>query len=279
MSGSPERITSPGNELVRRARALRQRKAREEQGALLVEGIRPVWQALDHHATVEVIFLAPDLLNSDAARAATARAADQGVRVVEVSSAVFGRLADHEHPSGLAAIVRAPRHSLADLAVPPTGVLIALHEVGNPGNLGTILRTLDAISGTALITIGDSTDPHHPTAVKASMGTVFSVPTVHFDRAGELLAWACGRGITVIGATERAARTHWEQPPIPPCLLLLGHEGRGLPPDVLAACDQQVRIPMAGTAGSLNLAVAAGILLYEARRARWVKGVASEEGN
>ncbi|HXT38000.1 MAG TPA: RNA methyltransferase [Chloroflexota bacterium] len=276
MSGSPERITSPGNELVRRARALRQRKAREDQGALLVEGIRPVWQALDHHAAVEVIFLAPDLLSSDAARTAAARAAAGGIRVVEVSGAVFGRLAEHEHPSGLAAIVRAPRHVLADVVVPPTGVLIALHEVGNPGNLGTILRTLDAIGGTALITIGESTDPHHPTAVKASMGTLFSVPTLHLDRAGDLLAWARARGITVIGASERAARTHWEQPPIPPCLLFLGHEGRGLPPEVLDACDQQVRIPMAGTAGSLNLAVAAGILLYETRRVQWVKGAACE---
>ncbi|MGH2410280.1 MAG: TrmH family RNA methyltransferase, partial [Chloroflexota bacterium] len=158
---------------------------------------------------------------------------------------------------------------LTDLIVPPTGVLIALHEVGNPGNLGTILRTLDAIDGTAMITIGESTDPYHPSAVKASMGTLFRIPMVHLDRADELMAWAQARGITVIGASERAARSHWEQPPIPPCLLLLGHEGRGLPPDLLAACGQQVRIPMAGTAGSLNLAVAAGILLYEARRARW----------
>ncbi|MGH2411260.1 MAG: RNA methyltransferase substrate-binding domain-containing protein, partial [Chloroflexota bacterium] len=109
MSGPPERITSPGNELVRRARALRQRKAREDQGAFLVEGIRPVWQALDHHAAVEILFLSPELLSSDAARAAAARAALDGVRVVEVSEAVFGRLAEREHPSGLAAIVRAPR--------------------------------------------------------------------------------------------------------------------------------------------------------------------------
>lgn len=254
---------------MRRARALRQRKAREEQGVLLVEGIRPVWQALDHRAAIEVLFLAPELLSSDAARTATARAAAEGVRVVEVSGAVFGRLAEREHPSGLAAIVRAPRHSLAELVVPSTGVMVALHEVGNPGNLGTILRTLDAIGGSGLIVIGQSTDPYHPSAVKASMGTLFSLPVVRLENTGGLLTWAQERGITIIGASERAARTHWEQPPIPPCLLLLGSEGRGLPPDILEACDQQVRIPMAGTAGSLNLAVAAGVLLYETRRAQW----------
>ena len=254
---------------MRRARALKQRKAREEQGALLVEGIRPVWQALDHRAAINMIFVAPDLLASEAARAAIARAEAEGITVVEVSGEVFDRMAEREHPSGLAAIVRAPTRALADLIVPPTGVFVALHEVSNPGNLGTILRTLDAIGGSGLLTIGEATDPFHPNAVKASMGTVFSVPIIHVARADEALAWARAVGVTVIGASERAARTHWEQTPRLPCLLLLGNEGRGLPPDLLEGCDQHVRIPMAGTAGSLNLAVAAGILLYETRRTQW----------
>ena len=265
----PDRITSHANDLARRARSLAQRGARDEQGVFLVEGIRAVWQALDHHADIEVMLTAPELLTSDAARAAVERVEFSGIRLVQCSARVFERFTDREHPSGLAAIVRATATPLAGLKVTGDSLFVGLYEIGNPGNLGTILRTLDAVGGAGLITIGDSTDPYHPTAVKAGMGTIFTVPIVRLAEADQALNWARSQGVTVIGTSERADHAHWDIPPPLPSMILLGSEGRGLPPELLRACDKQVRIPMEGTAGSLNLAVAAGIMLYETRRGQW----------
>ena len=235
----------------------------------MVEGIRAVWQALDHEADIEVVLTAPELLTSEAARAAVEGARSSGIRVVQCSARVFERFADREHPSGLAAIVRSMSPPLDSLKVAGDSLFVGVHEVGNPGNLGTILRTLDAVGGAGLVTIGDSTDPYHPTAVKASMGTIFSLPIVRLAHADQALDWAKSRKVTVIGTSEHADHAHWDVPPPLPCMILLGSEGRGLPPELLRACDAQVRIPMEGTAGSLNLAVAAGIMLYEARRKQW----------
>ncbi len=265
----PERITSHGNDLARRARSLAQRSARDEHGVFLVEGIRAVWQALDHRADIEVILTAPELLTSDAARSALERAEAVGVRVVPCSARVFERFTDREHPSGIAAIVRAAPTPLENLGIANGSLFVGLYEVGNPGNLGTILRALDAVGGAGLITIGAATDPYHPTAVKASMGTIFSMPIVRLARAEQALDWARTRTVSVIGTSEYAEHTHWEAPLPLPCMILLGNEGRGLPPELLDACDYQVRIPMEGTAGSLNLAIAAGVLFYEARRKQW----------
>jgi RNA methyltransferase, TrmH family len=264
-----ERITSHGNDLARRARSLVQRGARDRHGVFLVEGIRAVWQALDHHSDIEVIFTAPELLSSDAARTAVERAEVAGIRVIPCSARVFERFTDREHPSGLAAIVRAVPMPLENLTLAKNSLVVALYEVGNPGNLGTILRTLDAVGGGGLITIGDATDPYHPTAVKASMGTIFSMPIVRLAHAEQALDWARSRKVTVIGTSEQGEHTHWEVPLPLPAMILLGSEGRGLPPELLLTCDYRVRIPMEGSAGSLNLAIAAGILLYEARRAQW----------
>jgi TrmH family RNA methyltransferase len=248
---------------------LSQRGARDQHGVFLVEGIRAVWQALDHQADIEVILTAPELLTSDTARTAVERAEAAGIRVISFSARVFERFTDREHPSGLAAIVRAAPVPLENLTVAKDSLVVALYEVGNPGNLGTILRTLDAVGGAGLITIGDATDPYHPTAVKASMGTIFSMPIVLLARAEQAFDWARSRKVTVIGTSEHAEHTHWEAPLPLPAMILLGNEGRGLPPEVLHACDYRVRIPMEGSAGSLNLAMAAGILLYEARRTQW----------
>ena len=265
----PETITSAANPLIRRMRALlSQRKQRQAEGAFVVEGIRAVWQALESEAEVEVLVVAPDLLRSDAARELLAHRRSAGLRTIEVGNAVFGGLTEREHPSGLAAIVRMPGRRLADLQVGAQALFVALHEAGNPGNLGTILRTIDAVGGDGLIVIGDSTDPYHPTSVKASMGALFTVPLVRAHTMDEVLAWCRSTGIGVVTTSAGARQSHWEARYPRPGLLLMGSEGEGLAREMLARGDLAVRIPMGGSADSLNLAVATGILLYEAKRPR-----------
>jgi RNA methyltransferase, TrmH family len=259
-------ITSTANPLIKRVRALAQRKYRRAEGAFVVEGIRPVWQAVESAAGVETLLLAPELLASEPARELVERQRASGTRVVHVSRGVFESFAEREHPSGLAAIVRIARRRLDDLVVAPRSLFVALHEAGNPGNLGTILRTMDAVGASGLITIGDATDPYHPTAVKASMGALFTVPLVQVAGIDEVLAWCHGHGIGVVATSSQAAQSHWSVAYPQSCLLLFGSEGEGLSPGLLAQGDLAVHIPMTGQVDSLNLAVAAGILLYEVRR-------------
>ena len=262
-------ITSAANPLIKRMRALLgQRKHRQAEGAFVVEGIRAVWQALESEADVEVLVVAPDLLRSDAARELLAHRQREGLRTVEVSGVVFSGITEREHPSGLAAIVRMPKRGLGELRVGAEALFVGLHEAGNPGNLGTILRTIDAAGGDGLIVIGDATDPYHPTSVKASMGALFTVPLVRVGTVTEVLAWCQSGGVGVVTTSAQATHTHWQTQFPRPALLLMGSEGEGLAPEVLGRGDLAVRIPMGGSGDSLNLAVATGILLYEAQRPR-----------
>jgi TrmH family RNA methyltransferase len=262
----PDPISSPANPLLKRIRRLRARKHREAERALFVEGIAPVWQAADSGAAIEVAVVAPDLLTSDAARELVRSLPARGVRVVDVTADAFASVADRDHPSGLGAIVQAPVRSFDDLELGEAPLVVALHEVGNPGNLGTIVRTADAAGAAAVVVSGASVDPWHPAAVKASMGTIFSTPLV-VAGLDELTGWARAHGLSVVATSARGDTVHWDADFPARCLLLFGSEGSGLPSEVTAAADQTVRIPQAGAATSLNLAVAAGILVYEVVRA------------
>jgi TrmH family RNA methyltransferase len=236
-----------------------------------VQGIQPVWQAVEAGAGVEVLILAPDLLRHDGAAAMVAAQEAAGVRVARMSGELFGRIADRDRPSGLAAIVRSAPVALEDLAAGSGSLFAALQSPGNPGNVGTIIRTASAAGCAGLILIGPSADHYDPAAVKASMGAIFTVPVATVASAAEFLEWAHQGGVAVAAATARGSVSCWEADLPLPLAVLLGSEGTGLPDDLLAAADLRVAIPMTGTAESLNLAVAAGVLLYEVRRRVWTE--------
>ena len=259
-------ITSTSNPLVKRVRALARRKEREHQGAFFLEGIAAVWQALDAGARVETLVVAPELLTSADASARVERAVADGVAVAEVTREVYESVSDRDNPSGLGAIVAVTERRLADVPLGPDAVVVAVEDIGNPGNLGTIVRTADGAGAAAVVVIGDATDPHHPSAVRASMGTLFSVPVCRAETTAAVLEWARANDLTVITTSARARTSYADASYELPALLLLGSEGAGLSPEVLGEGDVQVKIEMAGVATSLNVAVAAGILLYEIRR-------------
>jgi RNA methyltransferase, TrmH family len=260
-----ELISSAANPLIKRIRLLADRQHRRREGAFVVRGVQPVWQAVEASADIEVLIAAPELLRDPAAAMVAAQEA-RGVKVARLTGELFGRIADRDGPAGLAAIVRKRTGGLAGLSVLPDAVFVALHEVANPGNLGTIIRTADAVAAAGVILVGQSADPFDPVAVKASMGAVFSVPVVTEAAPAEFLRWCSDRGIAVAATSGSAALSLWDITLPRPVAVLFGSEGSGLPSELLAAGDLQLRIPMTGSAESLNLAVAAGILLYEAWR-------------
>lgn len=265
-------ITSAANPLIKRVRSLADRKHRRRERAFVVQGIQPVWQAVEAGADVEVLLVAPDLLRHPGAADMVAAQESAGLRVARLSADLFARIADRDGPAGLAAIVAMPSPSLDTLPVGRASLYAVLHSPGNPGNVGTIIRTASATGAEAVILTGPSADPFDPAAVKASMGALFTTPVVVVQSTADFLDWAHRCGVRVVATSARASQTCWDADLQAPLAVLLGSEGEGLPPDLLAAADLRVAIPMTGTAESLNLAVAAGVMLYEVRRRTGVPG-------
>lgn len=261
-----EPITSLANPLIKQARALRQKKARDESGLFLVEGLSHVGSAVEAGWQVETILYAPERLRSEFGLELVEKLQSSGVRCQPVSATVFESFAEKENPQGLAALVKQRRPGLADMLrvaqrahLPLFAALVAAQD---PGNIGTILRTLDAVGGAGLFLLDGGADPFQPSCVRASMGTLFNVPFVQTGFE-EFTTWAGLNDVRLVGTSARAAQDYrLFKLDSRPTIILLGSEQKGLNEMQLAACAALVSLPMRGKVSSLNLAVAAGVLLY-----------------
>lgn len=259
-------ITSFSNPLVKRIKQLRQKKQRQVEGVFFAEGLRVVLSALEHGAPVETLIVAPELLKSEAAWLAVERHEQKGGMVVQVAAAIFQSLSERDNPTGLGALLTIPHTRLEQLIIQPYSIFVLLDRISDPGNLGTVLRSIDAAGAAGLILTGESTDPYHPTAIKASMGSLFSVPLVQLSNFDPVWVWAKANQVYTIATSAKAQQVYWDAPYQFPSLLLMGNEQMGLEKGVLDAAALRVTIPMHGTASSLNLGVATSLLLYELRR-------------
>jgi RNA methyltransferase, TrmH family len=255
-------ITSTSNERIKQVRRMQERKGRLESGCFYLEGLRIVGEAFEVGAQLEELVVAEELLRSDYGRSLVERFRSQGGDVLFVSRDVFERLAQKEGPQGIAAIVRQRWTLLGDVKVISGRPWVALDSVADPGNLGTILRTNDAIGGQGVILLDQSTDPYDPAAVRASMGALFDQQVARCSLE-EFAAWKQSTGVAVIG-TSGAAEIDYHEFTYPDRLvLLMGSERQGLQGRHLEICDRLVRIPMIGKSDSLNLAVATAVTLFE----------------
>ncbi len=262
-----ELISSAGNQLVKRMRRLGQRKHRRAEDACVVEGIQPVRQAHEAGWRIDTLVVAPELLRAESAQAFVADAEESGTPVARLTGELFTRLSGRDGPTGLAAIVETSVRP----EVPTAGATqtwVAVERLGNPGNLGTILRTADATGAAGVILVGPTADPWDPATIKASMGAVFAVPIVTLDDLTALRDWAEGRDAQLVTTAARAEHSLWQVTFADRVVLLLGSEQEGLDNRTLGGGDLSVSIPMTGTAESLNLAQAATVLLYEVWRQR-----------
>lgn len=262
----PPAITSPANPAIKAVRALRRRAEREASGQFWVEGIRLVTEAVDL-APIETLIVAPDLLTSGFARETVERVRRNAVPVLEVTPQVFASISERAGPQGIGAVVRQNPRALPEVESSSGLCWIVLDRVADPGNLGAIVRTADAVGASGIILVGETTDPYDPAAVRASMGAVLSVALVRAAE-DETIAWLGRHGVRTVGTSDRGAVDYRRARYEPPLALLMGSEREGLSPGLQAACRQVVRIPMVGRSDSLNLAVATGVLLYEVVRQR-----------
>jgi TrmH family RNA methyltransferase len=251
-------ITSISNERIKNIRKLRQRKYREETGSFFIEGSRIVIEALQQKAEVHELLYTPNYLESEIGKQVLALAEKEKINYLELSGEVFQTISQKENPQGIGAVVRQRWNELSN----PSGVWVGLSEIADPGNLGTIIRTCDATGAKGVILIGNCTDPYDPTALRASMGGIFTKELVKIEE-DKFIHWVTESKIAVIGTSD-AAECDYRTCRYPMnMILLMGSEREGLSEGLQQICRETVSMPMKGSCDSLNLAVATGVMLYE----------------
>ncbi len=267
MTSPPPAISSLTNPLVKGAVRLRDRRERDRTGLTIVDGPRELLQALDHGISVAEAFLCDELITTAEAKEAARRLRIAKASTTHVSPNVMAKIAFGDRTDGVVALIRMPNTSLALLSPPPLPLIVVVEAIEKPGNLGAILRTSDGAGADAVIAADPLTDIFNPNAIRASLGTIFSVPLATATTAATL-ARLGANGIRPIAARVEATQLYSEVDLRGPIAIVLGSEAGGLSDAWDEAHADHVAIPMLGAADSLNVSAAAAILLYEARRQR-----------
>ena len=265
--GRVKEVSSVSNPIVKDIRLLAQKKHRDETGLFLAEGLKLVGDALDAGWEIRTLVIARAAIGHEFLEKTAARTIALGGDVLEANAKVLEAITRRDNPQNAVGIFRKRLVPMARLALTqPEDVVIALDRVRDPGNLGTVLRTADAAGAKGVVVIGEAVDPFSLETVRATMGSIFAVPLVKVTEA-EFLQWRSRFSGTLIGTHMKGA-IDYREPTYgrKPTVLLMGNEQAGLTENLAHACDTLVRIPQAGQADSLNLAVATGIMLFEARR-------------
>ena len=264
----PLLITSPANPRLKALAGLRRRRVREAHGRTLIEGYEELELALGAGVLPRTVFFCPGLMaDARAQQDVLDQVAARGSEVIQLGRAAFEKVAYREGPDGFLAVVDTVVRHCADLTVPDTALVLLCEGVEKPGNLGAMLRTADAAGVDAVIAADPVTDWGNPNLVRASKGTVFSVPVVS-DPTQVALDWLAARGIPLVAATPDTEVAHTQIDYRGPVAVAVGAEKHGLSDRVLAAATHRVRIPMVGRANSLNVSTSAAIVVYEAVRQR-----------
>jgi TrmH family RNA methyltransferase len=258
--------SNPKIKLIRQL--LTQRGERENSGLFVAEGIRHVGEAVAAHARVEYICYAPDILSSNFALKLVQEQSQLGVPCLAVDADTLSGVASKDNPQGILAVIHKPGLHLDSLTAMNFPWGVALVAPQDPGNIGTILRTIDAVGASGLLLLDDpennqySSDPYHPSSVRASMGSIFWYPVIS-TVFSDFMRWARANRVKIYGTSAHSAQDYRQiEQYKPPLVILMGSEREGLTAAQSEACDAMLKIPMQGRVTSLNLAVATGLMLY-----------------
>lgn len=261
MNGEARLITSPANPAIKEIRALELRKTRRETGLFMAEGLRTLIEGMELGAKLQRLVYLSDFRD----RPDIARVRDychrSGGESLEVSRNVLEKIAHKDNPQAVIGVFEQALKPLKSVTPQPAACWVVLEEIRDPGNLGTIIRTIDGVGASGVILVESCCDPYSVEAVRATMGSIFHVPLVTAPRS-EFLSWARDWPGMIVGTTLQDTVDYRAITYTPPLLLLMGNEQAGLSDALRAVCHQRVRLPMKGRADSLNLAVATGIMLY-----------------
>jgi TrmH family RNA methyltransferase len=266
-SGQRSRISSTANPRLRAALRLRGRRERDRKGLTLIDGVRETARALAGGATLTEVFVSTQFCADEECRALLDQLTSAQIPQWELGPDAFARLAYGDRLDGVVAVAQMPHHGLADLRLPDQPLLAVIEGVEKPGNLGAVLRTADGAGVAAVIIAEPGTDLFNPNVIRASLGTIFSVP-VAVASTGDVLAWLGQHRIPIIAARVQASVDYTQADYRGPVAIALGSEARGLSDAWAELADMSVHVPMLGVADSLNVSVTAAILFYEAMRQR-----------
>jgi len=260
---SARTVTSLQNERVKLIRSLEMRKARRETGLFVAEGASILMTARDAGWRPTMLAFLAGAAGGGAAAQIARWAIDAHAECLEVSGAVLAKIAAKDNPQSMLGVFRQRWGELPDpVGIGESQTWLALEEVRDPGNLGTIIRTLDAVGGSGIILVGNCCDPYARECVRATMGSIFAVPLVRASRQ-DFLQWRARWRGDVVGTHLAGSEDFRSAAYRGPRLLVMGSEGPGMSPEMAGACSRLVKIPMAGRLDSLNLAVATALVLYQ----------------
>ena len=263
----PRQVTAFSNATVKLLRSLRDKKARRAEGLFLAEGLRILAEARDSGRLPEIVAFSSEGAGHPLAAEIIAATEAAGGDAIETTSDILSKMSGKDNPQMLLGAYRQPETGLDRIDRSKSPLWIVAQALRDPGNLGTILRTGDAVGAGGLILIDDSADPFSVEAVRASMGAVFT-QQIAAARWPEFLAWLRSGEGQLVGTSLKATQDYLAVEYRKPCFLLIGNEQQGLPADYEAECDLLVKIPMAGRADSLNAAMAAAVMAF-AIKASW----------
>ena len=260
-------ITSLQNPRVKAAVRLRDRRHREKQGRIRIDGARELLRAIRAGVSLVEVFVCEPLCQAAEARQVLAELPECGAEILEVAAAVFEKLAFGDRLEGVVGVAAMPRPTLSDLTLPQDALVAVLEGVEKPGNVGAVLRSADAAGVSALVVADGRTDLYNPNAIRASLGTIFTMP-VCTATVEETLDWLGGHELAIYAARVDGSQLYTDVDYRGPAAIVLGSEAEGLTAAWTAAGVTPIRLPMLGAADSLNVSATAAVLFYEALRQR-----------
>jgi len=260
-------ITSMHNPRVKQAIRLRDHRQRRKEQLILIDGVRELARAIAAGAAVREVFVCPELCRSEESLRLLENLPESGGQRFDVTEAVFAKLAFGQRSEGVVGVAEVPRRPLEDLLLPTNPLVAVLEGVEKPGNLGAVLRSADGAGVSALVVADPRTDLFNPNTIRASLGTIFSMPLAA-AAPGDVLNWLRGRGLQILAARVEGSVSYTEVDYRRPTALVLGSEAQGLTSLWNGDDVRAIRLPMLGAADSLNVSAAATVLFYEALRQR-----------
>jgi len=260
-------ITSKDNSIVKYLRALSDPKLRKKEQVFLIEGVKMVEEALRDKVGVTTVVASPALVQHHG-KGVLKLAETRSIDILWISERLVDAISESKTPQPVMAVVKMKEHSDDELFDHASKLIIICHQLQDPGNLGTIIRTVEAVGAAGIVLAPNTVDPYSAKAIRASMGSILRLPVVRVGNTSAFLKLCKQRAFQTIAAVVTGDKSHCAIDLKKPTVIVLGQEGAGLPQDIMAEVDLRVRIPMAETIDSLNVAVSAAAVLYEALRQR-----------
>jgi RNA methyltransferase, TrmH family len=260
-------LSSKDNSVIKYLRSLSDSKHRKKEQAFLIEGVKMVEEALREAAGVTMIVAAPALVQHHG-KGVLKLAESRGADILWISDRLMDAVSESKTPQPVLAVVRMKHHSEDELLEHGAKLVVVAHRLQDPGNLGTIIRTAEAAGASGVALTEHTVDPYNAKAVRASMGSILRLPVAPVGGLPAFLTTCKAKGFQTTATVLTGEKTHFDVDLTKPTVVILGQEGAGLSEDIMAGIDLRVRIPMAETIDSLNVATAAAVILYEALRQR-----------